>query len=405
MTEVFAVALNDTVIGGIQAEGERSEFFFIEQYLATPRRPVLGLHFEDNIFARRVNSVRLHPWFSNLLPEGTLRAWIAADRGVSSRREMKLLEHVGHDLPGAVRVIPSNVTELRRVEYRSELEYEERSPEEVADPWRFSLAGVALKMSMLHSFERLTIPSRGATGDTLVKFPDSNFGNVPLNEWAMMRFAGRVGISVPKVMRVHREDIEAPDSVWRNGESWAYAVSRFDRGESGQRIHIEDLAQVRGKYPEDKYHSSFETLAALIYRHHDEESLKELVRRQIFNIMIGNGDAHLKNWSLIYKDPSNPTLAPAYDLVSTAPYRPAGQIENLALRMGGSKKFERVRIRDLKKLSELLGGPEGLEDVGYAVVDDMLETFDAVAVDLKEAPELVKSIQLGMTARARTLRL
>jgi serine/threonine-protein kinase HipA len=68
---------------------------------------VLGLLFEQDPLRTHAAALRLPPWFSNLLPEGLLREWIAADRGVSADREMELLAQVGHDLPGAVRVLPA----------------------------------------------------------------------------------------------------------------------------------------------------------------------------------------------------------------------------------------------------------------------------------------------------------
>jgi serine/threonine-protein kinase HipA len=68
---------------------------------------VLGLLFEQDPLRTHAAALRLPPWFSNLLPEGLLREWIAADRRVSADREMELLAQVGHDLPGAVRVLPA----------------------------------------------------------------------------------------------------------------------------------------------------------------------------------------------------------------------------------------------------------------------------------------------------------
>ncbi len=108
----------------------------------------------------------------------------------------------------------------------------------------------------------------------------------------------------------------------RDRRFYAYAVRRFDLDPQRRTIHIEDLAQVRGFYPNRKYHGSFETVGALVYRQHDPEALREFTRRLTFNVLIGNGDAHLKNWSLIYHDRRNHTLAPAYDLVATFVYRP-----------------------------------------------------------------------------------
>lgn len=403
--ELFAVVLNDAIVGALETDSQRVEFFFSQQYLDSADRPVLGLNFEDDLRRRHISSVSIPPWFANLLPEGTLRNWIAEDRGVNHVREMELLAHVGHDLPGAVQIIPTNAVEFSRAAVRSELENEIVEPDLAEDPWRFSLAGVALKMSMLRKGQGLTIPSRGALGDTIVKFPDRVFPNVPLNEWSMMRLAERVGIDVPQVHLVHRDETQTPDNVWPETENVAYAVDRFDRVPSGDRVHIEDFAQVLGKRPLRKYDCTIETLGALVYRSYDEESLNEYVRRQTLNILISNGDAHLKNWSLIYRDARRPSLSPAYDIVSTALYRPSGNPERLAMKVAGSKRFERARLRHFERLGVTLRASHlNLAEVADETISKVLEQKDAIRADLSAIPAMAESVIGSCVARARTLR-
>ncbi|URN13006.1 HipA domain-containing protein [Streptomyces radiopugnans] len=191
----------------------------------------------------------------------------------------------------------------------------------------------------------------------MVKFPDYRHPDVPRNEFAVMSLAKAVGLEVPDVRLLHRDELDGlPGRMWPNGEVWAYAVRRFDRRTDGTRslVHIEDFAQVRDKYPQDKYQSTFETVAAVSYRGHDLESLREAVRRIAFSVVVGNGDAHLKNWSLIYRDRRVPTLAPAYDLVSTVPYAPDDEPEDMGLKFGGSKRFETVRSATFDRLEATL---------------------------------------------------
>ena len=152
-----------------------------------------------------------------------------------------------------------------------------------------------------------------------------------------------------------RVDERLPASVWPVHEEFAYAIRRFDRDQHRGLIHIEDLAQVRNVYPEHKYEGNFETVASLIYRGRDTESLLEFVRRLTFSVLISNGDYHLKNWSLIYRDPQVPTLAPAYDLVSTAHYFTGQRVEDLGLKFGGSKDFHRVTLQTFRRLQQRLG--------------------------------------------------
>lgn len=103
----YAVWLRRSRVGTLYQRGDYTRFAFTEDYLDDPHRLVLGLIFEQNLKARHAAALRLPYWFSNLLPEGILREWIAADRNVSPQREMELLAQVGHDLPGAVRILPA----------------------------------------------------------------------------------------------------------------------------------------------------------------------------------------------------------------------------------------------------------------------------------------------------------
>jgi serine/threonine-protein kinase HipA len=104
----YGVWLRARRIGRLHQRGDYTWFEFDAEYLEDPVRGVLGLWFEDKLRQRHASQLRVHPWFSNLLLEGRLREWIADGRGVSADREMELLAQVGHDLPGAVRVLPED---------------------------------------------------------------------------------------------------------------------------------------------------------------------------------------------------------------------------------------------------------------------------------------------------------
>lgn len=394
----YAVLLHGSRVGTLRQRGDHTQFSFVQEYLETPNRPVLGLRFEENLGAPYSAALRLPRWFSNLLPEGPLRAWIAADRGVSPDREMELLAQVGHDLPGAVQVVQveSDDETWEPTGRKREQPTPARSAPE--SPWRFSLAGVALKFSMLERGNRLTVPARGENGDWLVKFPDYRFPDVPRNEYAMMSIARDAGLDVPDVRLVHRDDLEGlPARMWPNDEQWAYAIRRFDRHQDADRtpVHIEDLAQVRDKYPDAKYEGDFETIAALVYRGRDVRALREMVRRLAFSILVGNGDAHLKNWSLIYPDQRIPTLAPVYDIVSTVAYRShGGHVEDLGLRFDGSKRFEAVRLSSFGRLGDRLATRFGAIDA------DLVETAVTVCDDVMRHWAAHREILAGNTRLA-----
>lgn len=332
------VFLNASHVGDIQQVGNNSRFLFADDYWNRADRPVLGAWFEDNPGESPRSSMVAPSWFSNLLPEGRLRSWIAADQGVSPEREIELLVRIGHDLPGAV-VIREGSTE-RREHWDPVAPPATHSQQHEPHGLRFSLAGVAMKFSMLQTGDHLVLPAADALGDWIVKLPDHSLPQVPSNEAAMMTLAGLSGLEVPEHKLVHRDVLDQlPQGAWLSSETQAYAVRRFDR-EQGTRIHIEDFAQVRNMARTDKYNGTFETIAALSYRGTNMESLREWARRMAFNLAIGNGDAHLKNWSFIYRDGKHATLSPVYDLVSTVGYI---SNENFALKFTGSRDFARIR--------------------------------------------------------------
>ncbi|GAB2708990.1 type II toxin-antitoxin system HipA family toxin [Nocardia thraciensis] len=356
---LHGVWLGDKRVGVIHQRGDYSRFAFSEEYREDADRAVLGLVFEDEKLSKtHASALRLPPWFSNLLPEGRIREWVADDRGVSVDREMELLAHVGHDLPGAVRVMPFDVSPGEAEWNNPEQNLPATSIARSGDNpgWRMSLAGVQLKFSVLADQDRLTLPAFGEHGDWIVKLPDRQFADLPRNEFSMMSLASAAGIEVPDIRLVHRDLISGlPDNVWPGDEVWAYAIRRFDRSSHRELIHIEDLAQVRNVYPRDKYTGNLETVAGQIYRRRDLNSLLEFVRRLVFNILIDNGDAHLKNWSLVYHDPRRPTLSPAYDIVSTGVYRIGGEPEDLGLKLFGSKRFDLVTTDSFRRLQEKFG--------------------------------------------------
>ncbi len=394
----FSVWIGDRWIGTIQRAGAQTRFSLDLDYFEDSDRPVLGLFYEEHPLKVEHASVRVTRWFSNLLPEGRLRHLIAAERGVRREREMELLAQVGNDLPGAVRVLQDGqVADAGAAEFGDESDW---------PGIRFALAGVGMKFSMLRQGDRMTLPAHGEGGDWIVKTPDAVFRDVPINEFAMMTLASAVGIDVPEIMLVPRDHVDSrlPASVWPEHEEFAYAIRRFDRDEHRGRIHIEDLAQVRNVYPDQKYNGNFETVASLIYRGRDTESLLEFTRRLAFSVLIANGDAHLKNWSLIYRDGRVPSLAPAYDLMSTAYYFIGERVEDLGLKFGGSKDFHRVTLTTFRRLQERLGVRDvDLAECAADTVERTLAEWPRRAHLLDRAPRLQEAVGQSISMRSKTM--
>ena len=164
-----------------------------------------------------------------------------------------------------------------------------------------------------------------------------------------MTLAARLGITVPEIDLVPLAAIEGlPEGIARYGAS-AYAIRRFDRSAAGP-VHIEDFAQVFGVFADEKYdNASYRQILAVLAIETEEASITEFVRRLTYSVLIGNGDMHLKNWSLIYPDGRRPALSPAYDLLSTVAYIPE---EEAALKFHRSHAWESFTYDELKTIAD-----------------------------------------------------
>lgn len=354
--QTLDVRLRDTLVGTLAHLGNEALLFtFDREYVeAATERPTLSLSFKADdgslVESTRPTHVRLSPFFSNLLPEAHLREYLAARGGVHPDREFFLLWLLGADLPGAIEVRSPDDAAPPRTEDEVE------RPARDERPLRFSLAGVQLKFSaLMEASKGLTLPIDGVGGDWIVKLPSPRFEAVPENEYAMMTLARAVGIDIPDVRLVATTDIGGLPQNLPEAFGQSLAIRRFDRPRQGERIHIEDFAQVFGVYPEKKYKTaSYSSIARVLWLEAGEEAVTEFTRRLVFNALIGNGDAHLKNWSLIYPDGRTPKLSPAYDLVGTVPYIPD---DRLGLSLGGTKEFAQIDMERITRFAEKAGLP------------------------------------------------
>ncbi|MGD9850763.1 MAG: type II toxin-antitoxin system HipA family toxin [Nitrospirales bacterium] len=395
MTGVLDIFLNDRAVGVLTLlPGGRIVFSFDESYVDDPARPVLSQSYfsaeGDLLTPTKAYSGKAPPFFSNLLPEGQLREYLAERGGIKPTNEFHLLCLLGEDLPGAVIAKPGEGFSLprkKKEEERQEIE----APEQ---PLRFSLAGVQLKFSALMARDGgLTIPTSGMGGNWIVKLPSPAYDNIPENEYAMMHMAGEIDIPVPETKLVPLSDIANLPDFGKLRGTQAFAVKRFDRTEDGRRIHIEDFAQVYSIFPEKKYEGvSFHNIAGMVWTLTGEEGLRDFIRRLVYTILTGNGDMHLKNWSFIYRDGRTPTLSPAYDMVSTVPYIPN---DRLALTLVDTKDMKLCNARLFEKLTEKAGLPKKLVlDAARETAEKTRETWNKNKTHYALPSDIEKAIDM-----------
>lgn len=395
------VTMNGRQIGTLtNLPGDRTLFVFDDAYVADQVRPVLSLSFRD-VYGDLITDIkptqtRVPPFFANLLPEGGMRDYLAGRAGVHPQREFFLLRVLGRDLPGAIEILPADGTSLPPG-FADDSDTPNHSKDEQA-ALRFSLAGVQLKFSAIQGARGgLTVPVDGTGGSWIVKLPSTAFAHVPENEFAMMELARHVGIDVPNTKLLPIKTIAGlPNGIEKAGPS-AFAIRRFDRADDGTRIHIEDFAQVFGVYPEHKYaNASYRNIAQVIWAETGEPGITEFIRRLTFNALIGNGDMHLKNWSLIYPDGKTPALAPAYDFVSTIPYIKG---DRLALGFADTKAFEEFSSARFSRFAAKARLP------GKLVLDTMRETLDLFADKWKKEASgaLPRIVRTAINRHLKTL--
>ncbi|MBU2534143.1 MAG: type II toxin-antitoxin system HipA family toxin [Alphaproteobacteria bacterium] len=393
---VLEVLLYGEAIGTLtRVAGDRTLFAFNEAYIADDDRPTLGLRFKSE-FGELISDFKpvqnkVMPFFSNLLPEGPLRKYLAERADVNPDREFFLLWVLGRDLPGAVAIRPAD-GEAWPKGMTKEDNGAAGTQARRDNALRFSLAGVQLKFSAATDAKGgLTIPAAGSGGTAIVKLPSQTYPGVPENEFSMMTLARSIGINVPPIDLVDVDSItNLPEGIEKIGPK-AFVIERFDRLPDGQLIHIEDFAQVFDVYAQDKYKTAnMRNIASVIAAESDDEDIAELVRRMTFNTLIGNGDMHLKNWSLIYPDRRNAALAPAYDFVSTIPYIPNDQA---ALNVSRSKPFDSFSADELCHFAAKTAIAEKLVlDTARETVARFRESWESEKHHLPMSKEVITAI-------------
>ncbi|EHJ95201.1 HipA-like protein [Agrobacterium tumefaciens 5A] len=374
------VLLNDLKVGMIvRTPGDFNAFSFEQSYRQTGGFPVLSLSFRAAHGGLRKDpkpvARALPSFFANLLPEDKLCEAMERHHSGSVRagNDFDLLAALGSDLPGAVRIVPSEGSVVRN---------EGLTPSRPKA--RFSLAGVQMKLSVIKNTGKgggLTIPLGDEQGSYIAKFPSTSFPGVSENEFANLALAEAIGMDVPERELVEQSQFEGiPEEFETLSDGKVLLVKRFDRVAGGERIHIEDFAQVFGVYPSRKYEgASYHDIAVAIGVAVSSAAAIEFVRRLALAVLTGNGDMHLKNWSLIYYGKGNkPALAPVYDVLSTVPYIPS---DAMALSLAGERPFKAMNAQRWKVFAHRARLPEA------AVLKAVTETVERVNQSWWSLPE------------------
>lgn len=332
-----------TELGWLSTVGDNIRLSFEPAYVANPNRPTLSQLYrganEGETRAiltarddeRLIRIGRLPSFFGNLLPEGHNRERLAQRRGVSTSDEFELLAAAGHDLIGGLEVIPATKDiphDILNLHVTKGLEPLEANA--VASPIDdgFSVGGYATKFSMVAEGHRYVIRTGTEAGEILAKLPSTQHRDLVDNEALCYALAEAVGITTAGATARPIAELDLPESVTQEFSNYLH-VPRFDRAHqpdgSVKRIHFEELAQAIGIDARSKYKDLPQAMQALLGVLKTSSAsgindMKEVFRRWTAYALMGNTDAHSKNWALLYADGMNPSLAPAYDMVCVSAY-------------------------------------------------------------------------------------
>lgn len=394
----------------------RSYLHFDEAYINNPQRPILSYAFHDldETITRAQLSKRtlrlslgggrgqLPPFFQNLLPEGQLRKHLIQRANLAPDDEFGLLAYCGKSLPGNVVALPETLTEqaLGRLIGQGKDSYE-MSSYQLPTPVAESLSGVQPKVALVKDGGRYVMRSKDSKGQHFIgKLPTSDYERLPEVEYASLLLAKAVGVDVCQAELTALSAISdtLPFSM-RDDAQHFLLVHRFDRDAPTNtgRLHVEDFAQLLGVRPQNKYSGTYAAIgAALLDKSTEgEKDIFELLRRIKVNELLGNRDAHLKNFSMLYHTPHLARLAPAYDIVAySAYYGGAGHALLFTPQQQERKLLTPAILRELSNIWEL--SETQMRAVLEETVDLAMQKWPEMLANLPFSAEQRSKVILGL---------
>ena len=352
MSKQLDVYLHDSLAGQLEQDKHgRVSFGYDSSWLNQPNS--VPLSYSLPLRAERYQGKECQGFFAGVLPEEQNREIIASILGISARNDFALLEQIGGECAGAVTFIPAkSALPVSRPEYRllDEAELAEILRELPRRPLmagskdiRLSLAGAQNKLAVYVENGNISLPLQNAPSTHILKPAIPRFEGLVKNEMFCMELAAMAGMPTAKVSMGQCEDIEY------------LLAERYDRhtdqGGRLTRLHQEDCCQALGLPPHMKYQNEGgPSLAQCFDLVRDISStpapdILNLLDAVTFNFLIGNNDAHGKNFSFLYESEAGrhtARLAPLYDLVSTRHY--PGLSPNMAMKIGSRYGSHQVRL-------------------------------------------------------------
>lgn len=400
--EILDVYLHGRLVGRLHSDNATLSFNYDLKYLDNQNASKLSASFPlgDTVFDHQATSA----FFSGLLPEGGVRTQLAKYLSISEKNTFALLKKIGGECAGAVSVYPQG-SSPKADDEPTYLVLEDNEADDILtsldtrpllageEDVRISGAGAQDKLMIAFVDGKIAVPTGNTPSTHIIKPPIKNLEETVHNEFFCMKLADAVGLRVPKV-----------EILWLEEKPY-YLVERYDRkrDESGtiKRLHQEDFCQAMRISPEIKYENegglSLEQCFALLDERIGSGSMSgsnmlSLFHGVVFNFLIGNGDAHGKNFSILYEEGAAESLSPFYDLMCTVIYSNAYKAK-MAMKLGGKYKFKDVTARHWEKLGDALGFRTDFVRRQVLIMNDrIVEAATRLSGELNEKPETASSI-------------
>jgi serine/threonine-protein kinase HipA len=360
MTHKLNVYLFNELVGTLGWANGRISFEYSTAFLQNPNSTALSisLPLQDQPFDDHIT----RPFFAGLLPEGQLRRLITQQLQVSSQNDFALLEHLGGECAGAVTFFEQGqnapkfsqeddvewLTDNALVAILEELPH--RPMLAGNDGLRLSLAGAQDKLPVIFDGTRIGLPRNGTPSSHILKPPIKAVDGSIINEGFCMALADAM-------------QLNSANAMMHNVSNRSFLlVERYDRVVDSEgrrrRLHQEDFCQALGVVPEMKYQNEGGPNLAQCFdlvRRITRPSAPQILRLLdyvVFNALIGNHDAHGKNFSLLHSSKVC-FLSPFYDILSTAIY--PNLTPKMAMKIGSQYKFNEVHARHWEQFAEEAG--------------------------------------------------
>jgi serine/threonine-protein kinase HipA len=366
MIHELEVWLFNDRVGTLALVDGRLNFYYSQVWLLQPKAFALSVSLP--LQREPFDDHKTRPYFAGILPEGKMRRLIAQQFQVSIQNDFALLDHIGGECAGAVTFLESGQTlpaqnQPDDVQWLSEKEVVALLDELPRRPMlagkqdlRLSLAGAQDKLPVVFDGDRIGLPRNGSPSTHILKPAIQAVEDSVVNEGFCLALADAVQLK-PAKSKVHTISgrpfllVERYDRI---ADAHELSESKGQR----RRLHQEDFCQALGVVPEMKYQNEggpdlaqcFE-LVRRVTRPSAPQVLR-LLDYVIFNALIGNHDAHAKNFSLLYSNQSI-VLAPFYDTLSTAVYPTL--TPKMAMKIGSKYKFSEVHVRHWDQFAQSVG--------------------------------------------------